>query len=106
MVYLVLRGGSGLILGRRKFHRHHPAGNHEPDESWQRDARGCRETFPPQSRAWRRHNPAREAMITNSSRQETTMSTPGLAEKKIADFLHTLTTTGGLRLKSKILACN
>ncbi|GGA71788.1 hypothetical protein GCM10011507_24250 [Edaphobacter acidisoli] len=34
------------------------------------------------------------------------MTTPGLAEKKIADFLETLTTTGGLRLKSKILACN
>lgn len=45
-------------------------------------------------------------MITNSSPQETTMSTPGLAEKKIADFLRTLTATGGLRLKSKILACN
>lgn len=34
------------------------------------------------------------------------MSTPGLAEKKIADFLETLTRTGGLRLQSKILACN
>ena len=44
--------------------------------------------------------------ITNSSRQESTMNAPGLAEKKISDFLHTLTATGGLRLKSKILACN
>lgn len=34
------------------------------------------------------------------------MNTPGLAEKKIEDFLQTLTTTGGLKLKSKILACN
>lgn len=34
------------------------------------------------------------------------MSAPGQAEKKIADFLHTLTARGGLRLKSKILACN
>lgn len=34
------------------------------------------------------------------------MSTPGLAQKKIEDFLQTLTSSGGLKLKSKILACN
>lgn len=36
------------------------------------------------------------------------MNTPGFAEQeqKIADFLQTLTSVGGLKLKSKILACN
>ncbi len=34
------------------------------------------------------------------------MTTPGVAEEKIQDFIKTLTTVGGLRLKSKILACN
>ncbi len=41
--------------------------------------------------------------------QQTNMSyenDPGPAVEKIADFLQTLTTTGGLNLKSKILACN
>lgn len=34
------------------------------------------------------------------------MDNPGYAEKKIADFLQTLTTAGGLNIKSHILACN
>ena len=34
------------------------------------------------------------------------MKNPGFAEKKIADFLRTLTTTGGLKLKPHIHACN
>lgn len=34
------------------------------------------------------------------------MITPGVAEQKITDFLETLTTVGGLQLRSKILACN
>ncbi|MEO6982835.1 MAG: R3H domain-containing nucleic acid-binding protein [Edaphobacter sp.] len=34
------------------------------------------------------------------------MDVPGQAEKKIADFLQTLTSTGGLNLESHILACN
>jgi len=34
------------------------------------------------------------------------MNTPGQAESKIADFLQTLSTSGGLNLKSHIQACN
>ena len=34
------------------------------------------------------------------------MDNPGQAEKKIADFLQTLTTVGGLNLESHILDCN
>lgn len=34
------------------------------------------------------------------------MNSPGPAEQKIADFLRILTTQGGLRLRSNILACN
>jgi spoIIIJ-associated protein len=45
-------------------------------------------------------------MIQTPPRQENIMDTPALAEEKIADFLQTLTSTGGLNLKSKILACN
>lgn len=45
-------------------------------------------------------------MIHTPPRQESIMDTPGQTEKKIADFLHTLTTIGGLNLKSNILACN
>lgn len=34
------------------------------------------------------------------------MESPGQVESKIADFIHVLTAHGGLRIKSKILACN
>ena len=34
------------------------------------------------------------------------LNDPGLATRKIADFLKILSTTGGLNLKPKILACN
>lgn len=45
-------------------------------------------------------------MIQTPPGPENMMNSPVLAEKKIADFLQTLTGTGGLNLQSKILACN
>lgn len=45
-------------------------------------------------------------MMPTPARQENIMNEPGHSEKKIADFLQTLTTIGGLNLKSNIVACN
>jgi len=45
-------------------------------------------------------------MIQTPPRQESIMNVPVLSEKKVEEFLQLLTTTGGLKLSSKIRACN
>ena len=45
-------------------------------------------------------------MIQTPPQQESVMTTPALSEKKVEEFLRLLTTTCGLKLSSKIQACN
>lgn len=45
-------------------------------------------------------------MIQTPPRQESIMNAHALSEKKVEEFLQLLTTTGGLKLNSKIQACN